>query len=224
MAGDYRHELIELMVVSGVLTFGEFTTRSGRRTPYFINTGNFKTGAGLAKLGEFYARRLYDAMGLDFDVLFGPAYKGIPLVSATATALYRLYNADKPFCFNRKEAKDHGEGGLIVGHAPRAGERVVIIEDVVTAGTAVRDTVRLFEGIARVNFCGLIVLADRRERGRGSLSALEELEADFGIKVYPIVDIYGIVDYLHNREIDGKIYITDETRAKIEEYLRIYGA
>lgn len=221
---SYKCELIEMMVRAGVLTFGDFVTKSGRKTPYFINTGNFKTGAQLGKLGEFYARRIYDSLGVEFDALFGPAYKGIPLVSAAAMSLYRLYGVDKPYCFNRKEVKDHGEGGLMVGYKPKASDRIVIVEDVVTAGTAVRETVELFKKTADVFFSGLIVLADRRERGTGDMSALDELEMSYGLKVFPIVDIYEIVDYLFNREIDGNIYVNNEIKAKIEEYLRVYGA
>jgi len=220
----YKCELVEMLVKAGVLTFGDFTTKSGRKTPYFINTGNFKSGAYLEKLGEFYAKTIYKSLGCEFDALFGPAYKGIPLVSAAAMSLYRLYGIDKPYCFNRKETKDHGEGGMTVGYKPKEKDRIVIVEDVVTAGTAVRETVELFRNIADVSFVGLIVLADRCERGTGSMSALDELENCLGIRVFPIINIYDILDYLYNREIDGKIYIKDEEKAKIEQYLQAYGA
>lgn len=178
----YREEFISFMMDSGVLTFGDFTTKSGRKTPYFINTGNYRTGSAISKLGDYYARCIQDS-GEAFDALFGPAYKGIPLAAAAASSLYRLYGRDLPYCFNRKEAKDHGEGGAMVGYKPKDGDRIAIIEDVVTAGTAVRESLELFRHVADVQVTALFVSVDRMERGTGTLSALDELRQDYGIRV-----------------------------------------
>ena len=219
-----KSELIELMVRSGVLTFGDFVTKSGRKTPYFVNTGNFRTGAELAALGDLYARTIVEDFGTDFDALFGPAYKGIPLVSAAAASLWRLYGVDKPYFFNRKEAKDHGEGGSLVGYKPKDGDRIVIVEDVVTTGTAVRESAEILKSAADVKLAALIVSIDRRERGQGVRAALDELEDEFGLKVCPIATVYDVIESLHNREVDGKVYIDDATRARMEAYLAEYGA
>jgi len=218
----YKQEFIAFMVRSGVLTFGDFTTKSGRKTPYFINTGNYRTGSQISALGDYYAAAI-EASGEEMDVLFGPAYKGIPLVGAAAASLYRLHGRDLPFCFNRKEVKDHGEGGSIIGHKPKAGERVAIIEDVVTAGTAVRETLELFQSIAEVRFTALFVSADRMERGSGEKTTIQELRDSLGFRVYPIVTVREIIDYLHNRELDGQVLITDQVREKMEAYLVEYG-
>lgn len=221
---DRKSELIELMVRAGVLTFGDFTTKSGRKTPYFVNTGNFKTGAQMAALGDLYARTIYEDYGTDFDALYGPAYKGIPLAAAAAASLYRLYGVDKPYFFNRKEAKDHGEGGSLIGYKPKDGERVVIVEDVVTAGTAVRESAELLGSIADLKLAALIVSIDRRERGQGSKAALDELEDEFGLKVCPIATVYDVIDKLHGREVDGRVLIDDDMKSKMEAYLAEYGA
>lgn len=221
---DRKSELIELMVRAGVLTFGDFTTKSGRKTPYFVNTGNFKTGAQMASLGDLYARTIYEDFGTDFDALYGPAYKGIPLAAAAAASLYRLYGVDKPYFFNRKEAKDHGEGGSLIGYKPKDGDRVVIVEDVVTAGTAVRESAELLGSIADLKLAALIVSIDRRERGQGSKAALDELEDEFGLKVCPIATVYDVIDKLHGREVDGRVLIDDDMKSKMEAYLAEYGA
>ncbi|MCL2568820.1 MAG: orotate phosphoribosyltransferase [Oscillospiraceae bacterium] len=218
----YKQEFITFMVRAGVLTFGDFTTKSGRKTPYFINTGNYRTGSQIGALGDYYAACIQES-GEEMDALFGPAYKGIPLTVAAASSLYRLHGRDLPFCFNRKEEKDHGEGGSLIGHKPKAGERVAIIEDVVTAGTAVRDTVDLFQQIADVKLTALYVSADRMERGTGEKTTIQELRDTLGIKVYPIVTVREIIAFLHNREIDGRVIITDEIREKMEAYLVEYG-
>jgi len=218
----YKSEFIAFMVRSGVLTFGDFTTKSGRQTPYFVNTGNYRTGSQISALGDYYAACIQES-GIEIDALFGPAYKGIPLSVAAASSLYRLYGRDFPYCFNRKEAKDHGEGGSLVGHKPVAGERIAIIEDVVTAGTAVRETVALFEQIADVTLAALFVSVDRMERGTGDRSTLQELRDTLGMEVFPIVTVEEIIDCLHNREIDGQVVITDEIREKMETYLARYG-
>ena len=188
----YREEFITFMVRSGVLTFGDFTTKSGRKTPYFVNTGNYKTGAQAAKLGDYYAACIQEHMADGITCLFGPAYKGIPLAVSAAASLYRNYDRDLPYCFNRKEAKDHGEGGSMVGYKPQDGDNVAIVEDVVTAGTAVRESIELFQ--------------------------------DYGIQVFPIVTVREVISFLHNNPIDGKVYIDDEMKAKMEAYLEEYGA
>jgi orotate phosphoribosyltransferase len=224
MDRDYKQEFILFMVRAGVLQFGDFTTKSGRRTPYFINTGNYRTGAQLARLGDYYAACIQQNMPDGIDLLFGPAYKGIPLVTAAAAALYRNYGRDLPYCFNRKEAKDHGEGGSLVGSPLQDGIRVAVVEDVVTAGTAVRETVALFGKIARVNIQALFVSVDRMERGTGSLATLDELRRELGIAVYPIVTVREIIDFLHNRPVDGKVLIDDAVRERMEAYLAEYGA
>jgi len=219
----YKQEFITFMVRAGVLTFGDFTTKSGRKTPYFINTGNYRTGSQISALGDYYAACI-EQSGESFDLLFGPAYKGIPLAVAAASSLFRQSGRDMPFCFNRKEAKDHGEGGSLIGHKPKAGERVAIIEDVVTAGTAVRETVELFKQIADVRLTALFVSVDRMERGTGDKTTIQELEDTLCLRVYPIVTVREIIDFLHGREIDGKLLITDEIRASMEAYLACYGA
>ena len=219
----YREEFIHFMVRSGVLTFGDFTTKSGRKTPYFVNTGNYKTGAQAARLGDYYAACIQEHMPGGVDALFGPAYKGIPLAVAAASSLYRSYGRDLPYCFNRKEAKDHGEGGTMIGYQPKDGDRVVIVEDVVTAGTAVRETIELFKHIADVKFASLIVSVDRMEKGTGEKTTINELREQYGIAVHPIVTVRQVIDFLHNREIDGKVYIDDEMKGKMEAYLEQYG-
>ena len=220
----YREEFIRFMVRCGVLTFGDFTTKSGRKTPYFVNTGNYKTGAQASRLGDYYAACIQEHMPEGIDALFGPAYKGIPLAVSAASSLYRSYGRDLPYCFNRKEAKDHGEGGAMVGYKPKDGDRIAIIEDVVTAGTAVRETIELFKHVADVRLTALFVSVDRMERGTRDCTTLDELRQDFGIQVYPIVTIREIMDCLHNREADGKVYIDDGMLARMEDYLAQYGA
>jgi len=220
----YKEEFITFMVRSNVLTFGDFTTKSGRKTPFFINTGNYKTGQQLAHLGVFYAEAFVQAFPENVDVLFGPAYKGIPLATATAMMLATRYERQVAFCFNRKEAKDHGEGGSLVGHKLRDGESVVIIEDVTTAGTSIRESIPMLRAAAAVDVKGLVVSVDRMERGAGDRSALEELRNEFGITTAAIVTLDEIVSFLHNREIDGKIVLNDELYDRISQYRVIYGA
>ena len=221
---NYKGEFIEFMARSGVLTFGEFKTKSGRLSPYFVNTGNYKTGAQMAKLGEYYAACYMDKITQDIDLLYGPAYKGIPLVVAAATSLYNQHGVDIPFCFNRKEAKTHGEGGVMIGQAPQPGNRLVIIEDVITAGTALRETMDILkETTGDVTIDSLIIQVDRMERATGELSALQEAKANYGINVHAIVSVQDILAHLYNREIDGKILIDDNMKAKIENYLKEYG-
>lgn len=220
----YKENFITFMVQSGVLTFGDFVTKSGRKTPYFINTGNYKTGAQAAQLGDYYAACIQENLPDGIDCLFGPAYKGIPLAVAAASSLYRNYQRDLPYCFNRKEVKDHGEGGSMVGYKPQDGDRVVIVEDVVTAGTAVRESLELFQALGSMQVTALMVSVDRMERGTQDCSTLDELRADHGIAVYPIVTVREIIAFLHNHPIDGQIYIDDAMKARMEAYLAEYGA
>lgn len=220
---SYKKEFIEFMVHAGVLTFGDFTTKSGRKTPYFINTGNYRTGAQISALGDYYAACISES-GESLDALFGPAYKGIPLSVSAAVSLYRNYGRDMPYCFNRKEAKDHGEGGNIVGYRPKDGDRLAIIEDVVTAGTAVRETVEFFRAVSEVRLTALFVSVDRMERGTGEVSTLKELEEALGLRVYPIVTVREIMNHLRGREIDGRVYMDDDMIARMEAYLQRYGA
>lgn len=219
----YKQEFIEFMVRSGVLTFGDFTTKSGRKTPFFINTGNYKTGAQIAKLGEYYAECLKENLGEGFDVLYGPAYKGIPLAVTTAAALYNRHGIDKNFCFNRKEAKDHGEGGTLIGYKPKDGDRIVIVEDVITAGTSVRESIPLLKSIAQVDIRALVVSVDRMERGAGEKTALHEVHDEFGIQAFAIVTLKEVIEHLHNRPIDGKVVLDDAVLARILDYIREYG-
>lgn len=221
---QYKQDFIEFMVTCGVLTFGDFTTKSGRRTPFFINTGNYRTGSQIKRLGEFYAAALSGALGDSFDVLYGPAYKGIPLAVTTAAALSANHNHDVAFCFNRKEAKDHGEGGVFIGHALRDFDRVVIVEDVVTAGTSVRESLPLLKRAAKVTVAGLVVSVDRMEKGAGEKSALAEIRADLGLNAFAIVTLDELVAHLHNRRVDGRMVLDDIQLEKIKAYRALYGA
>lgn len=221
---DYKKEFIEFMVRSGVLTFGDFTTKSGRKTPFFINTGNYDNGAQMEKLGEFYAQALRNELSDAFDGLYGPAYKGIPLCITTSIALNKLFGQNVNFTFNRKEAKTHGEGGNLIGHKLQEKERLVIVEDVITAGTAIRESLPVIQQAADVAITAIVVSVDRMEKGTGDLSAIAQVEADFGIRTFAIVTIAEVVEYLHNREIDGKVVVDDAMKASIEAYRAKYGA
>lgn len=216
---DYKKEFIEFMVRSGVLTFGDFVTKSGRKTPYFVNTGNYVTGGQMAKLGEFYAKCILSNIDGKIDALFGPAYKGIPLSVAAAIALNENHGKDVSYCFNRKEAKDHGEGGKMVGCKLHDGDSIVIIEDVVTAGTSVRECMPLLRAQADVKIVGLIVSVDRMEKGTGEKTAIQELSEQFGIKTFPIVTVREIIDAIYNESIDGKVLIDDTMKQRMEEYI-----
>lgn len=215
---SYKNDFIKFMADCGVLTFGDFTLKSGRKAPYFINTGNYKTGAQLAKLGGFYADCIMEH-NIDVECLFGPAYKGIPLASCAAIALAEKYNKDVSFCFDRKEVKDHGEGGLFVGKQPAKGEKVVIIEDVMTSGKALREVLPKLQSAAKINIEGMIITVDRMEKGLTSdKSAVQEVYDEFGVKVYSIVTINDIIDALENDVIPGKEYVE-----KMKEYRKVYG-
>ena len=200
-----------------------FRDQERPQDPYFVNTGNYKTGAQAARLGDYYAACIQENMPEGIDALFGPAYKGIPLVTAAAASLYRNYGRDLPYCFNRKEAKDHGEGGMMVGYKPKDGDRIAIVEDVVTAGTAVRESIEFFKSVADVKIVALFVSVDRMERGTGMQTTLNELREQYGIQVYPIVTVRQVIDMLHNREVDGKVLIDDAMKARMEAYLAEYG-
>jgi len=202
------------MAEAGVLTFGDFTTKSGRKTPYFVNTGNYKTGMHISMLGDYYADCVAGS-GEKLDALFGPAYKGITLAAATAGSLYRNHGINVPFFFNRKEAKDHGEGGSLIGYTPKDGDSIVIIEDVVTAGTAVRESLALLKTVANVTIAALFVSVDRMERGTGKRSTLDELREELGINVYAIINA---------RDIIASFPEGDDRIAKMEAYLAEYGA
>lgn len=215
----YKQDFIRFMVDSGVLTFGEFTLKSGRISPYFMNSGNYKTGAQLARLGEFYAECIH-AGGISFDTLFGPAYKGIPLAVSTAVALYQKFGIDVNYCFDRKEAKDHGEGGLIVGKQLTDGERVVIIEDVMTSGKALREVMPKLKAAADVNVAAMVIQVDRMEKGlNGDKSAVQEVSGEFGVDIYPIVTMDDIISAIEDGSVPGREYLD-----KMREYRRIYGA
>jgi len=213
----YKESFIKFMVECGVLTFGDFTLKSGRKAPYFINTGNYNTGKQLAKLGEFYAECIKEN-NIDVETLFGPAYKGIPLAVACASALYNKYDTEVNYCFDRKEAKDHGEGGVIVGKKLSDGEKVVIIEDVITAGTAIRQVLPVLKAAADVNVTGMVISVDRMEKGQGEYSAVQEVYNEFGIKIYPIVTVNDIIDAIRNGVVEGKEYLD-----KMLEYRKTYG-
>lgn len=220
---SYKREFIEFMVRSGVLTFGEFTLKSGRKAPYFVNTGNYRTGEQIAKLGEFYAACINENISGEINALFGPAYKGIPLSVAASIALYNKFDKSVNYCFDRKEVKDHGEGGSMVGYPLKDGDRIVIIEDVITAGTAIREVIPKLKAAADVEIAGLVISVDRMERGKSDKTAIQEVYDEFAIKAYPLVTAREIIDNIHNVEIDGKILLDDTMRAKMEEYLEKYG-
>ncbi len=197
MLSAQKKEFIEFMMSADVLRFGSFVTKSGRQTPYFVNTGNYKTGLQNSRLGEFYAAAIKEAIGDNFDAMFGPAYKGIPLATSTSGALARNFGIDKPFFFNRKEVKDHGEGGSIVGYKPQDGDRVIIIEDVITAGTAIRETMPVLTGCADVKVTDMFISVNRCEVGQtAGKTAVMEVGEEFGIKVHSLITVRDIYEYL----------------------------
>ncbi len=215
---SYKNEFIKFMADCGVLTFGDFTLKSGRKAPYFINTGNYNTGAQLARLGGFYADCIKEN-GIEAECLFGPAYKGIPLASCAAMALSQKYNMDVGFCFDRKEVKDHGEGGLFVGRQPEKGEKVVIIEDVMTSGKALKEVYPKLKDAADVDITAMVITVDRMEKALDTeLSAVQQAYKDYGIKVYSIVNINDIISAIENGVIGGQEYLE-----KMKEYRSKYG-
>ena len=221
---QYKQEFIEFMVDSNVLKFGDFTLKSGRKSPFFMNAGAYVTGTQLRRLGEYYAKAIHDNYGLDFDVLFGPAYKGIPLTVATTMAISELYGKDIRYCSNRKEVKDHGDTGILLGSKLKDGDRVVMIEDVTTSGKSIEETYPILKAQADVKIKGLIVSLNRMEKGKGDKSALEEVKEQYGFPTAAIVSMADVVEHLYNHEYKGKVIINDELKAAIDAYYEQYGA
>lgn len=221
---QYKKEFIEFMIDSQVLKFGDFVTKSGRKTPFFVNTGFYRTGAQLKKLGEYYAQAIAESFGTDFDVLFGPAYKGIPLSVTTAIALSDKFGADVRYCSNRKEVKDHGDVGILLGGPIQDGDRVMMIEDVTTSGKSINETMPILKAQGDITVAGLVVSVDRMERGTGTKSAIAELEEKYGIKIRAIVTMAEVVEHLYNKPYKGKIIIDDAIKAAIDAYYEQYGA
>ena len=213
----YKREFIKFLEDAGVLKFGDFTAKSGRKIPYFINAGDIKTGEQIQKLGEFYSKSYFEQVGTKKSVLYGPAYKGIPIAVSVAVALAKD-GLDVPFFFNRKEEKDHGEGGVFVGYKPQAGEDVVIVEDVITAGTAIRESMAILSKLDGVNVKATFVMVDRKEKGQGEKSAMAEVTDEFGFPVYSVVDVYDIIEYLEEDEANK------ENVDRIKAYLAVNGA
>ena len=221
---SYKEEFIKFMIESDVLRFGQFTLKSGRSAPYFVNTGLYRTGEQISRLGGFYASCIAENVKGDIDALFGPAYKGIPLSVATAIALYNNHGINVNYCFDRKEEKDHGEGGKMVGYQLKDGDRIVITEDVVTSGKAFREVLPKLKAAANVEIAGMIISVDRMEKGTGERSAAQEITAEYGIPVYSIVNVREIIETMHNKEIGGRVVIDDAMREQMENYLAMYGA
>ena len=215
---QYKKEFIDFMVESDVLKFGEFTLKSGRKSPFFMNAGAYVTGTQLRRLGQYYAKAIHDTYGLDFDVLFGPAYKGIPLGVATTMAISELYGKDIRYCSNRKEVKDHGEGGTFVGYVPQPGEEIVIIEDVITAGTAIRESMEILSHLEGTKVVATFIMVDRKEKGQTEKGAMQEIEEQFGFPVYSVVDVYDIIEYLEEDPANA------ENVTRIKNYLAVNGA
>ncbi|HCW54428.1 MAG TPA: orotate phosphoribosyltransferase [Clostridium sp.] len=221
---EYKKEFIEFMIECGVLTFGDFVTKSGRKTPFFVNTGNYQTGSQLSRLGGFYAEAIKENFGAEYDILFGPAYKGIPLGVTTAIALSSKYDIDVKYCSNRKEVKDHGDKGILLGSKLQDSDKVLIVEDVTTAGTSIYETMPILKSQGDVDVKGLIISVDRMERGQGEQSALVEIREKFGFKTCAIVTMAEVIEYLYNKEINGKVIIDDEIKGRIDDYYKQYGA
>ena len=213
----YKREFIKFLEDAGVLKFGDFTAKSGRKIPYFINAGDIKTGAQISKLGEFYSKAYKDKLGEKKAVLYGPAYKGIPIAVSVAVALAKE-GLDVPFFFNRKEEKDHGEGGVFVGYKPQENEEIVIVEDVVTAGTAIRESMAILSSLKGTKVAATFVMVDRKEKGKTEKSAIAEVGEEYGFPVYSVVDVYDIIEYLEE-DPENK-----ENVERIKKYLEIYGA
>ena len=213
----YKREFIEFLQNAGVLKFGDFTAKSGRKIPYFINAGEIKTGENIAKLGEFYAKAYLDKVGAKKTALYGPAYKGISIAVSASVALAKE-GLNLPFFFNRKEVKDHGEGGMFVGYKPQAGDEIVIVEDVITAGTAIRETMEIMKGVEGAKVVACFVMVDRKEKGQGEKGAMVEIEEEFGFPVYSVVDVLDIIEYLEEDEANA------ENVARIKKYREVYGA
>lgn len=221
---QYKEEFIEFMVESDVLKFGDFTLKSGRKSPFFMNAGAYVTGSQLSRLGEYYAKAIYDNYGADFDVLFGPAYKGIPLSVATTIAFHKLYGKEIRYCSNRKEVKDHGDTGILLGSKIKDGDRVVIIEDVTTSGKSIEETFPILKAQGDVKIVGLMVSLNRMERGKGEQCALDEIRETYGMETNAIVSMEEVIEHLYNKPCQGKVVIDDTMKAKIDAYYEEYGA
>lgn len=222
---DYKKEFIEFMVDSGVLKFGDFTLKSGRKSPFFMNAGNYVTGTQLMRLGEYYAKAIHDHFGDDFDVLFGPAYKGIPLSVAASIAFAKLYGKEIRYCSNRKEAKDHGDAGILLGSKIKDGDRIVMIEDVTTSGKSIEETVPVIRAQGNVTILGLMVSVNRMEKGlEGEKSALDEIREKYGFAAGAIVSMGDVIEHLYNRTYKGKVIIDDTLKGAIDAYYEQYGA
>jgi orotate phosphoribosyltransferase len=220
---QYKQEFIEFMVDSGVLRFGEFILKSGRKSPFFMNAGGYVTGTQLRRLGEYYAKAIHNSYGDDFDVLFGPAYKGIPLSVAATMAYSELYGKEIRYCSNRKEAKDHGDAGILLGSPMKDGDRVVIIEDVTTSGKSIEETFPIIQAQGNVEIKGLMVSLNRMERGKGEQSALQEIRQTYGFETGAIVTMEEVVEHLYNKPYKGNIYIDDALKAALDAYYQEYG-
>ena len=221
---QYKKEFIEFMVDSNVLKFGEFTLKSGRKSPFFMNAGAYVTGSQLRKLGQYYAKAIHDNYGTDFDVLFGPAYKGIPLSVATTIAFSELYGRDIKYCSNRKEVKDHGDVGILLGSDLNDGDKVVIIEDVTTSGKSIEETFPILKEQANVDVVGLMVSLNRQERGKTQKNALAEIRETYGIETGAIVTMEEVVEYLYNKNYNGRVLIDDKMKEDIDAYFAQDGA
>lgn len=221
---QYKQEFIEFMVESDVLKFGDFTLKSGRKSPFFMNAGAYVTGKQLMKLGEYYAKAIHDKYGDDFDVVFGPAYKGIPIGVATVIAFDKLYNKEVRYCSNRKEEKDHGDVGILLGSKLKDGDRVVIVEDVTTSGKSIEETFPIITGCANIKIVGLMVSLNREERGKGEKCALDEIKDLYGFETGAIVSMSEVKEHLYNKEVAGRVVIDDNMKTAIEQYYAQYGA
>lgn len=220
---QYKIDFAEFLVSSGALTFGDFTLKSGRKSPYFLNTGLFDDGKSVSRLGYFYASALNDELGDGFDVIFGPSYKGVPLAVATSIAFSKDFDRVVRYSFNRKEAKDHAEKGVVVGSEIVDGDRVVMIDDVFTTGETKVEMVELLQKIADIQFKGIIIALDRKEKGEGEKGAITGFTEKYSIPVFSIIDVYEVLEILHNREVDGVVYLGDDEKAKMQEYLSEFG-
>ncbi len=220
---DYKKEFIDFMLDCNVLRFGDFTLKSGRKSPFFMNAGLYVTGSQLSKLGEYYAKAIHDKYGDDFDVLFGPAYKGIPIGVATTIAFSKLYGKEIRYCSNRKEVKDHGDAGILLGSPIKDGDRVVIIEDVTTSGKSMEETIPIVKAQGDVKILGLMVSLNRCEKGKGDKGALEEIKDLYGFDTAAIVTMKEVIEYLYNKPHNGKVVIDDEIKSRIDAYYEQYG-
>ncbi|MDP2684610.1 MAG: orotate phosphoribosyltransferase [bacterium] len=219
----YKEEFIEFLASSGALQFGEFTLKSGRLSPYFVNTGLFSTGDQMATLGKYFAAAIKDSYGEDFDFIYGPAYKGISLAVAASISLSKDFNINKGYTFNRKEIKDHGDKKLLIGHQPKPGERVIIIDDVITDGGALIESMDLLKDIAELKYTGVILSVNRQEKTKTEKNAVEDFTKNYNMPINFIVTVSEIMEYLHNREINGQVLINDDMLQQIKNYLKQYG-